>query len=246
MTRKQRIYSYSGFMHIIERGIGQQLLFEDSQDYSYYISLMEKYSKETAVKINAYCLMDNHVHILIYDSTGAISKMMQKIGVSYANYFNTKYDRVGHLFQDRFKSEIITSERYLVCVFRYILNNPKAAGICPASEYPWSSYHLYEDETSFVDTSCFTGVIGNRKSLLEYLNCRDETDFEYMEFNDKHDDSWAKKQIGLVLGITSGTDLQSYERKERNEAIRKLKSNGLSVRQIARLTGIGRGVVLKV
>ena len=108
-------------MHIIVRGIGKQILFEDDSDRRTYLSFLKKYRGETEITIFAYCLMENHVHLLIQDRNGAAPLFMKKMGVSYAQYYNRKYDRIGHLFQDRYKSERIEDDAYLLTVFRYIL-----------------------------------------------------------------------------------------------------------------------------
>lgn len=88
--------------------------------------------------------MDNHVHLLMSEGTEEISKIMKRINVSYAYYFNQKYGRIGHLFQDRFKSEGIEDDTYLLAATRYIHNNPVRANIVKhAGEYKWSSYGIY-------------------------------------------------------------------------------------------------------
>ena len=113
--------SSSGYMHIITRGIGRQLLFEEDQDYLHYLAVLEKYSLETAVYICAYCLMENHVHLLVHGESEQIILFMKKLGVNYAGWFNWKYERTGHLFQDRYKSEPVEDDGYLLTVFRYNL-----------------------------------------------------------------------------------------------------------------------------
>ncbi len=111
---------------------------------------------------------------------------MKKLGVSYSGYFNHKYDRCGHLFQDRYKSEIIYSEIYLLTVFRYILKNPLKAGICPAGDYPWSSYQLYEAKDSFVDCSLIRNMIGDSTQFRTFM--ADGNDEECMDFIGENDD----------------------------------------------------------
>ena len=106
---------------------------------------------ETEVKICAYCLMENHVHLLVCDPKGHTPLMMKKLGVSYSQYFNRKYDRSGHLLQDLYKSEAIENNTYLLLVFRYIFNNPRMAGICEARNYPWSSYARYDRTPAFME-----------------------------------------------------------------------------------------------
>ena len=241
MARAARKQSEFGYMHLIVRGIGRQLLFEEDPDYRYYLSLLKRYSIETGVRICAFCLMENHVHLLTYDKDLNIPLFMKKTGISYTGYFNHKYQRSGHLFQDRYKSEVIESEDYLLTVFRYILNNPQKAHICAASDYKWSSYHAYNSTSSFVDTRVYKELFGNWNEYAAYIAAKNED--ECMEFNSKKDDEWAKRIIQKTLGLESGTILQSFDSEKRNSALRMLKSQGLSVRQIERLTGINRGAI---
>ena len=103
MARQARKLSDSGYMHVIVRGIGRQLLFEEEKDHFFYLDSLERYSQALKVTVCAYCLMENHVHLLLYDKQDQISCLMKKLGVRYSYYFNQKYDRTGHLFQDRYR-----------------------------------------------------------------------------------------------------------------------------------------------
>ena len=237
--------SPSRHFHIIIRGIGKQVLFEEAQDYHFFLKKLQEYCTECDVSIYAYCLMTNHVHLLVYDSDNSLSAFMRKLGVSYASYYNRKYSRSGHLFQDRYLSEPITNERQLLVTFRYILNNPEKAGICSASSYAWSSYGLYDSNKSFVDTSLLKDMIGEWDTYEAFIRAGSEE--SGMEFEpSRKDDDWAKSVIRDLFGVESGTFLQSLSITERNACIKEMKSKGLSVRQIERLTGIGRGVISRV
>ena len=240
MSRQPRITGE--YLHIIVRGIGKQILFEESSDNKQYLYYLKKYAEQESVSILAYCLMDNHVHILVRDTRSAISGFMKKIGVSYAQYYNRKYERTGHLFQDRYKSENITDDAYLLSTFRYILNNPAKAGICEAAEYPWSSYREYGEKNGLTDTEMLYDMIGDRKELGRFILQKDET--EHMEADaPPKDDVRALKILQDTLNITSGTQIQQYGRIQRDEALVLLKNKGLSVRQLERLTGINRGII---
>ena len=244
MPRSPRTKSESGYMHLITRGISKQILFADRDDFRLFLSLLERYSRETEVTVCCYCLMDNHVHLLVYDPSGNVSLFMQKLNGSYSAYFNEKYDRSGHLFQDRFKSENIESENYLLTVFRYIMNNPQKAGICRASDYEWSSYRLYDRPDSFVRTGPFSELIGTREEYEAYIAAKN--DDECMEYgSERHDDQWALREIRKTIGTENVMELQSWPREKRNAAIRMLKEKGLKIRQIERLTGINRGMIQK-
>ncbi len=242
MPRRARSISASGYVHLIVRGIGKQLLFEDAHDYRYYLDKLKLYCMDTGVRVCAYCLMDNHVHLLVKGEASSIVLLMKKIGVSYSWYYNKKYDRVGHLFQDRYKSEPIENETYLLTAFRYILKNPQKAGICSADQYPWNSYRYYDEPLPFMDLSTIKNLLGNSRQYKEFIEQSDEDQgLEYHEV--RHSDDWAKEEIKICLGISSGTVLQSYNKKERDLALVKLKERGLMARQISRLTGIGRSIV---
>ncbi len=242
MGRTARKNSVTGFYHVIIRGIGRQILFEDRGDGKFFLKLLAKYSEETNITVMAYCLMENHVHILLHDDKDSRFIMMHNINGIYARYFNQKYDRVGHLFQDRYLSETIDNESGLLCVFRYIMNNPVKAGICSAEKYFWSSYNLYGRDDTFVDTSLLCSLIGTWEEYESFIKQKNRD--ECLDINqDVHDDNWALAVIRSVLEIENGLVLQSYDRSQRNKALVELKNQGLTVRQIERLTGISRGIV---
>ena len=243
MPRPPRRFGVSGYMHLITRGIGKQSLFEERHDYQYYLYLVKKYANEMSIRICAYCLMENHVHLLVKDDLMNSSLFMKKIGICYAQYFNKKYERRGHLYQDRFIGKPVENEKALITVFRYILNNPRKAGLCKASKYKWSSYSLYGEKEGLTDTSVFETLIGDKEHFRRFMD--EETDC-----NLPYDRSWLSKEmthriIKEVLGTSSGTVLQSFSKKIRDEYIRQLKERGLSNKQIERLTGISYGIVYR-
>ena len=174
MPRQPRQRSESGYLHLIVRGIGRQALFEEREDYQFFLSILERFSRETGVIVCAYCLMENHVHLLVRDNEERVALLMKKLGVSYSQYFNRKYDRHGHLFQDRYMSEPVNDERYLLTVFRYILNNSQKAGICTAAEYEWSSYRMYGRDGGLVDTTVLHALIGGDERYAEFIAAANE------------------------------------------------------------------------
>ena len=243
MPRQARLFGNSGYEHVVIRGINKQVLFIDERDYMKYLALLEKYSAEQGVKVCAYCLMDNHVHLLLFDNSENIPLLMKKIGVSYSTYFNTKYERSGCLLQNRYHNEPILSERQLHATIRYILNNPVKAGICRSPDnYKWSSYGEYWKEKSFVDNTLVTSIFGSVNQFEEILN-----NSEINECNNidriLFSDEWASTVLTNCIGTNNGVLLQKYCRVDRDAALRQLKEAGLSIRQIERLTGINRGII---
>ena len=242
MPRQARRMSSTGYMHIITRGIGRQILFEEEHDYQHYIKALEHYCIETGARICAYCLMENHVHLLVHGEPDQIITLMKKLGVNYAGYFNWKYERVGHLFQDRYRSEPIEDENYLFTVFRYVLRNPEKAGICLASDYRWSSYKLYEHPPAYMDLDLFHERFDGIEHYRAFIGTKNEDDCLEYE-NVPHDERWAQSILEKELGLQSGTEIQQFDKRARNAALKKMKEKGLTVRQIERLTGINRNIV---
>ena len=242
MPRKPRQIGNTGFIHVIARGNGRQIIFEGPDDYRLYLHLLKKYSDEENISICAYCLMENHVHLLVHDAVNMISHMMQSLGAAYAGYFNRKYDHTGHVFQGRYLGEPVDNDRYFKIVYRYILNNPKKAGICRAREYPWNSYSLYDNPNTFLDHSKIHELIGGVKELDAFLdNENSDICLEY----DGNPDDLAKEKMRNVLGIDNGFLLHNWKREARDQALQVLKQEGLSIRQIERLTGIGRNTIYR-
>ena len=137
MPRTARMESASGYYHVMLRGNERRAIFLDDNDRKKYLELLSKHVAYGTITVLAYCLMDNYLHLLVHDETKTLSKAMRSIGISYTAYFNKKNNRVGHLFQDRFRSEAIKNEAYLFSVLRYLHQNPiKAKILTKAEEYP--------------------------------------------------------------------------------------------------------------
>ncbi len=243
MPRGARKKSESGYYHIVQRGIGKQILFEDDEDNRRFLAIMQRYRRELGFELMAYCLMENHTHILIHDSQDQLDLIMKKIAGSYAYYFNQKYERSGHLFQDRFRSEPVEDDAYLLSVIRYIHKNPEKAGIAKAEKYRWSSYAAYLSPCGEIDNSLALDMLGGPERFVEFM--RSGTDESCLDMQERHTirDEAARQMICDTCGIVSGTQLQQWTKKDRDAALRKLKSQGLTVRQLERLTGINRGVI---
>lgn len=242
MARKPREKNEKGFYHIIARGIGKMIIFENDYDYSKMIELLFRYSEECRVKLIAYCLMDNHFHLLIKDDYDSISLFMKKTLVSYSYFFNEKYQRSGHLFQNRFVSRVIESDADLLNVFKYIMNNPVKACISSCKDYKWCNYNDF-----FVsDPKTDVGFIKNF-----FIKDNEINNFIFSPFPEENNKPAVLKDrdrdaitVSIrLLGIENVDEIKLLSRAERDEAIVKLKGHGLSNRQIERITGISRGVI---
>ena len=154
MPRVARIKSSTGIYHLITRGINQQNIFSFDDDYERLLNTLTRYCRKSACEIYAYCLMDNHIHLLLKEGQEPIATTMKKIGTSYVYYYNWQYNRKGHLFQDRYKSEPVEDDAYFLTVLRYIHLNPQKTELTddPAT-YPYSSYTEYTDKVKITDTA---------------------------------------------------------------------------------------------
>ena len=131
--------------HIILRGNNRQAIFMDNADFQRMLALLQKYAQEQDVQVHAYVLMSNHLHLLLSPQLdNSVPKMMQAVGRSYVLYFNKRHSRSGTLWEGRYRSALIQTERYFLACMAYIDLNPVRAGmVAQAADYPWSSHGNY-------------------------------------------------------------------------------------------------------
>jgi len=243
------------------RGNERKDIFIDEEDKEKFIKIVFQKKTNNAFKLYAYCLMDNHLHLVIKEQKETISQIIKKIATSYAYYFNHKYKRVGHLFQDRYKSETIEDEAYLLSAIRYVHNNPEKAEITKKEKYKWSSYPNYIDllnhhreipEIKEILEMFSSDIERALKEFIHYSNQYEEKNFLEMEETIKSeiDEENVNEYINRYLKSRNlkKEDLKRKEHtKQKEELIRRLtKRSNLSKRKIAILTGVNRETVRKV
>lgn len=139
MPRPNRINN-EGYHHIINRGVEKRKVFLCDEDFQEFINILEVFKSIYNYKIIAYCLMENHYHLLLYTTQNNLSFIMKRINQKYTLYFNNKYKRIGHLWQGRFKSWYVFDEKYLTALIKYIEGNPIRANIAETiGGYKWAS-----------------------------------------------------------------------------------------------------------
>lgn len=259
MPRYSRRLSQSGIYHVMVRGINKMPIFLDKYDYEKFIGTLVRMKAEGEYRLYAYCLMKNHVHLLIKEEGEPLSRTMKRIGVSYSYYFNKRYDRVGHLFQGRFRSENIETDDYLLSCIRYIHNNPVAAGLVPEpSQYPWSSYNIYigrkKDEDDIVDREAILEMFSANKSkaIKQFIDfTASKSQDKFIDLEDKQEDS-EEYQIQKVQAILKGYDLDLdciadlKDRKTRREIIKAIDENvDISTRQLASIIGWSKDTIAR-
>lgn len=250
MPRVARIKSKSKIYHIIMRGNNRQVLFEENEDCVKFIKTLYRYRNICKYRLYAYCLMDNHLHLLLQEGTDPLENVMRRIGSSFVLWYNKKYDRIGHLFQGRFISEPVEDDVYFLTALRYIFQNPVKAGIVnKIADYTWTNYIDYIEGSNNTDTDFALEIFNADRekaiiSFIEYINKSSDDKCLYMLEKRQLSDEDAIKIIKEHCHINHAIDLQKVDVYKRDLYLKNLKENyGLSIRQIERLTGIGRGVI---
>jgi hypothetical protein len=204
--------------------------------------------------------MDNHVHLLIGDNGNDISKIVTSINISYAYYFNRTYQRCGHLFQDRFRSELVDNDGYLLGVSRYIHNNPVKAGIVTElSKYRWSSYNIYSgienDIYGLIDkgrilNSFSSNRVKAAKEYIDYVNTKEGKHINFMDVEELvpiegHNKNFISSMEQARLKIREAAENKQIKYEEiinqieiRNDLIRQIRKNSsLTLKQIGEILG---------
>lgn len=249
MARKERAISTTGVYHAMFRGVNHQCIFQDNEDRFNFLKKLSKIKKRSGCSIYAYCLMDNHVHLLIDQGSESISQIMKDLGSTYALWYNKKHDRVGHLFQGRFHSEPVNVERYFVTALRYIHQNPVKARMSQnCGSYVWTSYHDYVNDGNapkgLTDTDLGLSISGGLKEFIELHNEIIEEYLQDFEGTHRTSDSLASELINEVITNKKKANIFTLNIEERNRLLRELKGlPGVSNRQIEKATGLNRNVV---
>lgn len=266
--------STDGIYHIIERGNEKKDIFNDAADRIKFLEILGRNKEKYGYKVYAYCLMSNHIHLLISSNGSDISQVMKSINVSYVIYFNRKYNRCGHLFQDRFKSEYIDSDEYLLESSRYIHLNPVRAGVVTIEKlgsYPWNSFTAYIGEKNRVpipiDTYFILGLLSEdiQKASEQYVKylMRDEVSDTKIDMPEMDRNMESQKAINeclmepeiIIRQIAEGHSVE-YEKVVckntgykaiRDDMIKEIrKRSNVSLKEIGRLFYISESAVSKI
>lgn len=243
MSRKQRIKSKTGIYHVMLRGNNRRVIFYDDEDYKYFLTTLKKTKEKSGCEIYSYCLMNNHIHLLIKESSEEIGTIVKRLTVGYVFWYNTKHARTGHLFQGRFRSEPVECDRYLLTVLRYILQNPVKAGIVEKpKDYLWSSYSYFfesKEKNNIIDKNLITSYF-DKKTYIQYMN--EKNDDQCLEYTPKirYTDDQLIKTISEITGIPNVENITASTDNIDN-IIRTIKiTTGASNRQISRIIDISR------
>jgi len=176
MSRKPRIHYEGALYHVIVRGNNRTYIFKDRENKEEYKKIVSKYKKRYRFKLYAYCIMDNHAHLLIEVEDIPLSKIMQGIQQVFTQYYNRRNRTTGHVFEQRYKSYLCDKDAYLLQLIRYIHQNPVRSKLKNGINYPWSSHQEYIGNPGLADVDFPLSLFAphKNKAIKRYLTFMDE------------------------------------------------------------------------
>lgn len=244
MPRIARRVAESGFYHVVLKGNGGQIIFDDDEDRRAFLAALSSSLEDTELSLIAWCLMSTHAHLLLSDEVGCLSSAMHSLATKYAGYFNSRTGHLGSVFSGRFKSVPVESDVQLIAAVRYIHNNPEKAGICPAAEYGWSSYREYVGVPSITNVNVVLDLVGGVESFVAMSEAARPTGYCFRSGVRIPDED----AFDIARAVTYPADpraIRDAEGAERGRALLALRDAGLTLKQIGRATGIGRYAIEK-
>lgn len=242
MARQKRVKSETGIYHCMLRGINKQQVFYDEEDYIRFLEILSKCKTISGFRLHAYCLMSNHVHLLIQEGPEPLELVFKRLGDRFVYWYNLKYKRSGPIFQGRYKSVPVNDDEYFISVLRYIHQNPVKAGMTDrCKDYKFSSYNDYYKSLSFTDTQFAKELI----EMDEFERIHNEPCAEkHLEIIEDETiritDEDAKRVFEELTKCVTAEEFQCYPKEMQRAYVNLLRANNLSERQICWLTGVTR------
>ncbi len=249
MARQARTTSETGYYHVMMRGNNKTYIFQRESDKTFLMELLFEFEKEGFIQLAAWCVMDNHVHIVVKAEPDNLTTALKRLNIRYAMHYHNVHGTIGHVFQDRFKSEPIETDGYLMMVMRYIHQNPVKAKLIPTvEEYPWSSYkHFLKCDKNEAMGFVYSLFNDDENGFRAYHTETDENTYlEIKEDGEKFKEEKIQKLISRYCHDHGLQDVSEIHRDEIHLAalVNELISNGgMSLRGTARLLEISYGAV---
>jgi REP element-mobilizing transposase RayT len=247
MPRFARKKSITGIYHVMVRGIDKRDIFLDNEDKIKLINNLINAKGKGQFELYGYCIMDNHVHLLMKESESEeIGTSIKRITVAYAGWHNKKYERTGHLFYNRFTSEPVEDEKYLLTVIRYIHQNPlKANMVSNIENYNYSSfqqyYNYFNNQPSFIDAELIGYYFKTFEEFCKYMKEKCDDDCMEYKVNNNYNDSTINEILNTKYDMKKLLELPIDEQKLMIHTI--YKNEDISIRTLSRITGISKTII---
>ena len=248
MTRHARQLAESGIYHVMLRGVNRDAIFLEEEDFERFLRALRVTKNASGCVVLAYCLMTNHVHLVIRTTREPLATVMKRLGVRYASWFNRKYGRVGHLFQDRFRSRPVDTDEYLLTLLRYVWANPVEAGLTDCAEdYRWSSRRQLGEESGLVDNDELERLVPN--GSLRELDTTTPVP-SGAKLLGRPQSGPSRGETGDLLreicGASQPAEFQDLPLSVRRRTVKELRTRGVRYAQITVTTGLTLYAVRKL
>lgn len=244
MPRSPRQCSTTDIYHVSARGVGKRIIFENDSNRYKFLGYIAAQQAKGHIKLYAWCFMTNHIHLLLKAEEADLSCAMHAICTGYANYYNTYHGHVGPVFQGRFSSIPVENENQFLATLRYIHLNPLDI-TDDIESYQWSSYPQYLGSEGICDTSLGYDYLKNVENIRSFHDS--EKGRIYLvntnNYRPRISDDEALSRVQNILGKSFVEGIPNMTKSDRDHAISRLYSLGLTGRQIGRLTGIGKSII---
>lgn len=263
MPRSPRIPSPTGIYHVMMRGVNKQDIFHDVVDFMKMEKILKTLgkptkkkngdTKEPICKIFAYCLMTNHIHLLIAEKDDPIGTVIKSLGVAFASYYNKRYERTGPIFEGRFRSEPVEDINYFVNLLHYIHNNPVKAGLVKKPGwYKWSSWREYELPEKAIEQGICEQTIPFKNLSLKQVKeivLEEKQAEEFVSPIDsrrRFSQTEAEKIVEQLLPENVDlSQVKSLPKEERLSLASKALGHGLSYRQVKSLIDVPHSTIYR-
>jgi putative transposase len=248
MPRRARQVAGSGIYHVMLRGVNRDVIFLEDEDRERFLFALKAAKDASECKALAYCLMDNHVHLVLRSGIEPIGSTVRRFGVRYAGWFNRKYDRVGHLFQDRFKSVPVDEDAHFITLMRYVWNNPVEAGLVEQpEEYRWSSRRFFGGSSSLIDTDELDrllpdDVLAGRTGVV----LTPWEDPRRRGPRARYSDAQAAGFLEQACGAHTPESFSSLDVETQQRVIHALRTRSVPFAQLAKLTGLSNSALKRM
>jgi len=241
MPRHARQLAESGVYHVMLRGVNKDAIFLEDEDRERFLRSLRLVKEASGCVVLAYCLMTNHVHLVLQTPGEPIGLVMKRLGVRYVGWFNRKYSRVGHLFQSRFASVPVDEDEHLIVLLRYVWNNPVEAGLVTSAEdYHWSSRSPVATGSSVVDAAALKRLVP-----ADVLDGPVPRQLEPWGFEPTglgrprlHDDDETADLLRQACGAECPEEFRDLDPPTQQRVIRELRTRSVPYEQIAKATGL--------
>ena len=228
--RRSRVTYHGAYHHVMNRGYDGTPIFKERKDKEDFLSLLKLYSEKLNIRIFAYCLMDNHYHLILENSSGRMSDFLKQLNGNFGSLYRTEYGGKGYVFQGRFKSMLIQNDSYLLLSIAYVLNNPVRAGmVSNFREYEWSSASYYfnkNNDYKIIDRSYIEDLFRDQSNLINMVNGSNSGSLPVIE-----------TRVGKVIGGEGFVSeaMKRFDRRNNRESMERKRIDDLYFEPIEKI-----------